>query len=292
MTMSFGIFLPVGFGQEFAGTGPAEAADIVVELAGTAEDTGFKAAWLPDHLLTIPPSTAFVLESWAMLAALARETDRIGIGPLVTATGYRNPALQAKIASTVNGLSRGRLTFGIGAGWYEPDYRAFGYDFPEAPERLRQLREAVRTIRDSWSHQQAHIPTMIAGGGEKVTLKIVAEYADACNVMTSPTDAGRKFAVLRQHCADSNSDYDSILRTVTTGCLISDTDDEAQAALSPAAGAFYPGDFRSYLLYGTVDTVRRRIDAFREAGVQQLIVSFHDATEPEAVRRFAKEFID
>lgn len=300
MSLEFGIFLPVGFGGELgAFDNPVEASERVIELARTAEECGFAAAWLPDHLQTIPPSPAPVFESWSMLAALARDTDRIGIGPLVTSNSYRNPALQAKIASTVDVLSKGRLTFGIGAGWYQADYDAFGYEFADAPTRLKALREGVRTIKAMWEHpttfprgvQQPTIPLMIAGGGERVTLKIVAEYADACNVMVSPADAARKFAILREHCAAAGRDADAILRTATTACFVAGTDDEAQAALSPALGAFYPGDFAGYLLYGTADTVRRRIAAYEDAGVQQLIVGFHEATDPEAIRRFAKEFI-
>ncbi|WP_199701835.1 LLM class flavin-dependent oxidoreductase [Jiangella rhizosphaerae] len=298
--MEFGIFLPVGFGGELgAFDDPVEAAERVIELTRTAEECGFAAAWLPDHLQTIPPSPAPMFESWSMLTALARDTERIRIGPLVSSNSYRNPALQAKIASTVDVLSRGRLTLGLGAGWYQPDYEAFGYDFADAPTRLRHLRDGVRTIREMWQHpttfprgvQQPHIPLMIAGGGERMTLKIVADYADACNVMVSPADAARKYAILREHCENANRDYDTILRTATTACLIAGTDEEAQAALSPAMGAFYPGDFADYLLYGSVETVRDRIATYEEAGVQQLIVGFHEATDPEAIRRFAKEFI-
>lgn len=301
MALGFGIFLPIGFGGELGGFGdPVEAAERVLELAATAEECGFAAAWLPDHLQTIPPSPAPVFESWSMLAALARHTDRIRIGPLVSANSYRNPALLAKIASTVDVLSNGRLTLGIGAGWYQPDYDAFGYEFADAPTRLRRLRDGVRTMRATWEHpttfprgvQQPTILLMIAGGGERVTLKIVAEYADACNVMVSPADTARKFAVLREHCEAAGRDYDTIVRTATTACFLTGSDAEAQAALSPATGTFYPGDFASYLLYGTADTVRRRIAAYEEAGVQQLIVGFHEATDPEAIRRFAKEFID
>ncbi|MBB5786372.1 LLM class flavin-dependent oxidoreductase [Jiangella mangrovi] len=295
--MEFGIFLPVGFGGEFGADGdPVEAAERVIQLTQTAEECGFAAAWLPDHLQTIPPSPSHLFESWAMLTALARHTDRIRIGPLVSSNSYRNPALQAKIASTVDVLSHGRLTLGLGAGWYQPDYDTFGYEFADAPTRLASLRDGVRTITEMWLHpttapQRPHIPIMIAGGGERVTLKIVAEYAEACNVMVSPQEAARKFAILRDHCRTLNRDYGTILRTATTGCLIAATDEEAQAALSPAMGAFYPGDFADYLLYGSVDTVKNRIAAYEQAGVQQLIVGFHEATDPEAIRRFAKEFI-
>ncbi|WP_112249193.1 TIGR03560 family F420-dependent LLM class oxidoreductase [Kribbella monticola] len=311
--MKFSVFLPTGFGGDLAGfTDPAAAADLVLELAVTAEESGYHGVWLPDHFQTIPPSASYVFESWSLLAALTGRTSRIRMGQLVSGNGYRNPALQAKIASTVDVLSKGRLTFGIGAGWYERDYQAFGYPFLPAPERLRQLREAVEIIRSLWTNDvttydgeyyqlvdavnqprgiQQPIPLMIAGGGEKVTLKIAAQYADLCNVMVSPAEAERKFAILRDHATAAGRDFGEITRTVTTTCLIADTDEEAAAQLHPSMGAFYPGDFASYLLYGSLDTVRRRIEAYRAAGVQELIVGFHNSTDPEAVRLFAKEFV-
>jgi F420-dependent oxidoreductase-like protein len=314
MSVTFSLFLPTGFAQDLAPyTDPVEAAEVLIGLVRTAEETGFETVWLPDHFQTVPPSQTFLFESWTMLAALAGQTDRIRIGQLVSGNGYRNPALQAKMASTVDVLSKGRLTFGIGAGWYQRDYDAYGYDFPDGPERLRELREAVQVIQSLWTRdvttfdgkyyrlseavnqprgvQQPRIPMMIAGGGEKVTLKLVAEYADACNVMDSPDGVRRKFAILREHCEAVGRDYDTILRTVTTACFITDTDELGQQALSPAMGAFYPCDFGSYLLYGTVDTIRDRIAAYEAAGVQQLVVGFHQATQPDAIRRFAKEFI-
>ncbi|WP_432940533.1 TIGR03560 family F420-dependent LLM class oxidoreductase [Kribbella sp. CA-253562] len=314
MSLTFSLFLPTGFGGELAAyDDPAEALAAVTGVAQAAEEAGFAAVYLPDHLQTVPPSQAYLFESWSLLTLLAARTERIRLGHLVTGNGYRNPALQAKAASTVDVLSNGRLTFGIGAGWYQRDYDAFGYPYADGPERLRQLREAVQVIRSLWTNdvttfdgtyyqlveavnrprgvQQPHIPLMIAGGGEKVTLKIVAEYADACNLMASPAEVERKLGILRKHCAAVGADFDRIRRTVTTACLITGSDEEAQRALAPETGLFYPGDFGSYLLYGTADTVRRRIAAYEEAGVQELVIGFHDGLDPEAIRGFAKEFI-
>jgi F420-dependent oxidoreductase-like protein len=314
MALTFSLFLPTGFGQELASfDDPVQAFDTLADLATTAEQNGFEAVWLPDHFQTIPPSDAYLFESWTLLTALAARTERIRLGQLVTGNGYRNPALQAKMASTLDVVSNGRLTFGIGAGWWQRDYDAFGYEFKGPPERLRELREAVQVVKSLWTEdvtnfegrhyrlvdainqprgvQDPHIPIMIAGGGEKVTLKIVAEYADACNVMDSPASVERKYSILKDHCVAVGRDYETIRRSVTTACFLTDTEAEAQAALSPGMGAFYPGDFGSYLLYGTADTIRKRIQAYEESGVQELIVGFHQATDPVAIRRFASEFI-
>ncbi|MET7283719.1 LLM class F420-dependent oxidoreductase [Kribbella sp. NPDC005582] len=309
--MKFTLFLPTGFGADFASINdPTEAAERIIELARTAEDAGFSEVWLPDHLQTIPPSNGLLFEAWTLLTAVARATSTIRVGQLVTGNGYRNPALQAKMASTLDVLSGGRLTFGIGAGWYQADYDAFGYEFPGAGQRLRELREAVQIIRSLWTEevtdfdgefyrlkgaysqpkgvQEPHIPLLVAGGGEKVTLRIVAEYADACNLMTSPAEVERKLQILRDHAAAVGRDFDSIRVSVTTAALLADSDEAALAALQPSMGAFYPGDFGSYLLYGTADTVRARIDAYARAGVTELAVGFHNSLDPDAIRQFAK----
>src|SRR6266516_64673 len=146
------------------------------------------------------------------------------------------------MASTVDVLSHGRLNFGIGAGWYEHEYRAYGYDYPDAPARLRHLREAVQVILAMWTQeeavfegtyyqvhgainqpkgvQQPHIPLLIGGSGEQVTLKLVAQYSDACNVTGDLATIERKFGVLKQHCEAVGRDYDSIHRTAETLCMI------------------------------------------------------------------------
>ncbi|MDQ7810863.1 LLM class F420-dependent oxidoreductase [Amycolatopsis sp. A133] len=313
--MKYSIFLPTGFAREFAGfTDPIAVTARLVELAKLADDAGYRALLAPDHLTTVQPSTDMVFEAWTLITALARETTTVRIGHLVTANGYRNPALQAKMASTVDVLAGGRLDFGIGAGWLEPDHRQYGYDFGTTGERLRRLEEALQVILALWTEpkatfegryyriedavnepkgvQRPHIPLMIAGAGEKRTLRLVARYGDACNIMDSPEVARHKFAVLRGHCEDVGRDYAAITRTVTTPCIIRDTDAEARALIPLASKFVFPGDVGSYGLVGSLDTVRRRIAAFEEAGVQELIVYFEDPTSTAQVAEFARLFVD
>lgn len=235
------------------------------------------------------------------------------IGQLVIANSYRNPALQAKIASTVDVMSHGRLTFGIGAGWWEPDYIGYGYEFGTAGERLHHLGEAAQVILALWTQteatfegqhyqvrnavnepkgvQQPHIPLMIAGGGEKVTLRLVAQYGDACNIMNSPEIVKHKYAVLERHCEQVGRDYKAINRTATTLVIIRDTDEEARSLVPPGIDFAYPGDLGAYGLIGTIDTVKQRIAAFEAAGVQELVVNFHDSTSVEQVAQFADVFM-
>jgi F420-dependent oxidoreductase-like protein len=270
--------------------------------------------WAPDHFVPFGPGAHYVFEVWTTLAALARETSRIRLGQLVTGNGYRNPTLLAKMASTLDVICDGRLTFGIGAGWYEDEYHAFGYEFPSGPERLRQLDEALQIILSKWTEptttfdgkyyraqdvvnqpagvQSPHIPVMIAGGGEKVTLKLVARYGDLANVQEPPDVVARKFAVLAAHCEAVGRDYSTITKTSTGFCIIADTDEEALAQIPPWAPMVFPGNLADYGLIGTVDTIRDRIAVFEQAGVDELVVGFNDSLNPDTLRHFAAEFID
>jgi F420-dependent oxidoreductase-like protein len=311
--MKISLYIPTGTTHEFAGsTDPAAAFDTIRALAVAADESDFHCVYAPDHFVPFGPGPDYVFEVWTTLAALARDTSRIRLGQLVTGNGYRNPALQAKMASTLDVISHGRLNFGIGAGWYEDEYHAFGYDFPSGPERLRQLDEALKIILSMWTQptttfdgtyyrtknvvneptgvQTPHIPLMIAGGGEKVTLKLVAQYGDMCNVQEPPDEVARKYGVLAKHCAALGRDFSSITKTSTTYCILADTDEEARAAVPPWAPMVFPGDIAEYGLIGTVDTIRERLAAYEAAGVDELVVAFLDGLNPDTLRRFAAEF--
>lgn len=314
MAMKFGISLPQGWIMDLVGfPDPVEAYETMTRIAQAADESGFHSAWLVDHFHTIPqPSQEVTFECWTTTAALARDTKRIRVGQMVTCNGYRNPALLAKMASTVDVLSHGRLNFGIGAGWYEHEYRAYGYDYPDAPDRLRLLREALQVIRAMWTEEEAvfegkyyqvrgainqpkgvqkpHIPLVIGGGGEKVTLKLVAQYGDACNVGGDLLTIKHKFDVIKKHCEAVGRDYNSIHRTSTTVCHIAETDEQAFAQIPERMRSVFE-DRVGTALIGSPDTIRKHLAEFEAAGVQELIVGFIDRTNPEAIRRFAKEFI-
>jgi F420-dependent oxidoreductase-like protein len=314
MAMKFGISLPQGWIMDLAGIpDPVDAYETMTRIAQAADESGFNSAWLVDHFHTIPqPSQEVTFECWTTTAALARDTKHIRVGQMVTCNSYRNPALLAKMASTVDVLSHGRLNFGIGAGWYEHEYRAYGYDYPDAPDRLRLLREALQVIRAMWTEEEAvfegkyyqvrgainqpkgvqkpHIPLVIGGGGEKVTLKLVAQYGDACNVGGDLETIRHKFDVIKKHCEAVGRDYNSIHRTSTTVCHMAETDEQAYAQIPERMKSVFEGRVGAGLI-GSPDTIRKRLADFEAAGVQELIVGFIDRTNPEAIRRFAKEFI-
>ncbi|HET8912735.1 MAG TPA: LLM class F420-dependent oxidoreductase, partial [Ktedonobacteraceae bacterium] len=306
--------LPQGWTMDLVGIkDPVQAYEKMTEIAQVADESGYNSGWLVDHFHTVPkPSQEVTFECWTSTAALARDTKNLRIGQMVTCNGYRNPALLAKMASTVDVLSHGRLNFGIGAGWYEHEYRAYGYDYPDAPERLRYLREALQVIRAMWTEEEAtfegkyyqvrgainqpkgvqkpRIPILIGGGGEKVTLKLVAQYGDACNIGGNLETIKHKFAILKQHCENVGRDYEQINRTSTIVCSIADTDEKALAQIPEAMRRQFQDRIQGALIGGP-DTVRARITELEQAGVNELIVVFANRTDPEQVRRFAKEFI-
>ena len=310
MALQFGVSLPQGWNMELAGIkNPIEAYEVMTRVAQTADDVGFASAWLVDHFHTTPrPSQEVTFECWTTTAALARDTRRIRIGQTVTCNGYRNPALLAKMASTVDILSHGRLTFGIGAGWHEQEYRGYGYNFPDTTERLRRLDEAVQVILAMWTQeeaafegkyyqvrgainqpkgvQQPHIPLLIGGGGEQVTLKLVAQYADACNVFGDLETIKHKFAVLKEHCKAIERDYESIHRTVGAFCCIGKTNEQAQAKF-PSALLGRP--VAAGALIGTPETISLRLADLEAAGVQEVILGFPDILQLDTLRFFAQE---
>jgi F420-dependent oxidoreductase-like protein len=314
MALKFGLIVPQGWRMDLVGIpDPVEAYETMTRVAQEAEALGFDSIWLFDHFHTVPtPTQEVTFECWTSTAALARDTQRVHIGQMVTCNGYRNPTLLAKMASTVDTLSHGRLDFGIGAGWYEHEYLAYGYDYPDAPERLRHLREAVQVILAMWTQDEAvfegkyyhvrgainqpkgvqkpHIPLLIGGGGEQVTLKLVAQYGDACKVGHLDVEGlEHKFSILKKHCDEVGRDYNSIRRTVMFNCAIAETDEEAIAKSKPFQRNIPSGRIREQALVGTPDVIRKRLEEIEQAGAQEIILYMPDSAQLESVRMFARE---
>src|SRR6266699_2186503 len=314
VSMKFGLLVPQGWRMDLVGIAdPIEAYETMTRVAQEAEAVGFDSIWLFDHFHTVPtPAQEVTFECWTSTAALARDTQRVRIGQMVTCNGYRNPALLAKMASTVDVLSHGRLDFGIGAGWYEDEFLAYGYDYPDGPTRLRQLRDAVQIILKMWSDDEAvfegkyhqvhgainqpkgvqkpHIPLLIGGAGEQVTLKLVAQYADACNIGHLDNEGlARKFSILKKHCEDIGRDYNSIKRTALYNCAIAETDEEAMAKTGPYTRNIPAERIRERTLVGTPETIRSRLKEVEQAGAQEVIIFLQDSKDLKSVRMFAQE---
>jgi len=311
--MKFGIDIPNGWKMSLVDIkDPVEAYEAMTNIVTTGDELGYDSAWVVDHFHTVPtPTQEITFECMMMLAALARDTKNIRIGQIVLCNSYRNPALLAKMASTLDVLSHGRLNFGIGAGWYEHEYKAYGYPYPDAPERLRMLREALQVIHAMWSQEEAvfegkyyqvrgainqpkgvqkpHIPILIGGSGEKVTLKLVAQYGDACNVSGDLKTLQHKLEVLKGHCENVGRNFSDIHVTTGTYCSIADTDEEALALVPEAR----KNGLADTALVGSPATIRERIATLEAHGVHELIIDFPfpSAKNLEPLRRFAKEFI-
>jgi F420-dependent oxidoreductase-like protein len=273
----------------------AEVFEAVKAKAQWAENLGFVWFSVMDHMIQIPRIGAPdepVLEGWTVLAGLATVTSRIRLATLATAVSYRNPAHLAKIAASVDLISRGRLTLGIGAGFFEEEYKQYGWEFPpRSATRIRQMEEAVELILKMWTEPRTtfhgryfrvedailepkpvrnpHPPVMIAGGGEQMTLRAVARLADACNFAGGDiAEIRHKLAVLREHCDAAGRDYDTIEKTHVQSWLLA----RDLAAVTtkrervPTRGSV-PG------FVGTVSEAIDLMGQYRDAGIELLIHS-------------------
>ena len=313
--LKIGAFLPQGWRMDLADVAdPVEKFETMTRCAQEAEGAGFDAVFLYDHFHTVPtPQLETTFECWTSIAALARDTKTIRLGQMVTCNGYRPPSLLAKMASSVDVMSRGRLILGIGAGWYEHEYQAYGYEYPETPERLRMLREALQVIKAMWTQERAqfegsyynlrgainepkpvqkpHPPIWIGGAGEKVTLKLVAQYGDACNFNADVETVRHKLDVLREHCDTVGRDYDAVLKTVEFYTILGDRREIDRVVADTARRTGQDESFiRSWHpLSGDAERIAQIIGEYAELGVEYFVVNLPNAFEGGVISRFAEE---
>jgi F420-dependent oxidoreductase-like protein len=265
---------------------PTQSFADVLEIARHAEAIGFDGFWYADHFMPDGEATRVPFsESWTTLAGIAAAVPRIRIGPLVTGNTYRHPAVLAKMAATVDHLSGGRLVLGLGAGWQENEHRQYGIPFYTVRERLERLSEAAELIQllfanetTTWKGKhyalenavlepkpvQKPLPILIGGGGEKVTLRIAARFADEWNVWGDVERLRHKMAILDGYCAELGRDPRTIQRSAVA--LLFLTDDRAQAEKLRGRPLGRPA------IIGNADEVREVVRAYREAGVDELVV--------------------
>lgn len=239
----------------YPGVGPAELFDAVVQQAREAESSGFDTVMVMDHFYQLPKfgeHDQYMLECYALLAALARETSTIRLSALVTGNTYRNPAILAKTVTTLDIVSGGRALLGIGAGWYQREHESFGVDFGTFTDRFEKLEEALQIIipmlrgeRPSFRGNHyttvaatnepppiAHIPVMIGGGGERKTLRLAAQYADESNLLSAPKDVPRKLDALADHCDRLGRDRSEITVSWQRAACVAPTMEQAVADLN------------------------------------------------------------
>lgn len=231
--MKVGLLAPQGWKGEYDGWDPAAAWARTLDLAASAEDLGFESLWVFDHFTTTPvPKDEMTLESFTVLGALAHATKRVRLGHMVICNGFRNPALTAKMASTLDVLSGGRFELGIGAGWKEDEWRSYGYGFPTLGERMRALGDGLEVItrmlapgratfhgetasvRDAINVPkgiQASIPIIVGGNGQNVTFRYAAKYATEINlVMLRPAEVAEQLPVISSRCEEVGRDPASL----------------------------------------------------------------------------------
>ncbi|WP_067699587.1 LLM class F420-dependent oxidoreductase [Nocardia jejuensis] len=326
--MRFGIFIPQGWRLDLVDIDPAAQWGVMRDLAQRADaGDAWESIWVYDHFHTVPvPTEEATHEAWSLMSAFAASTSRVRLGQMCTAISYRNPAYLAKVAATVDLISGGRLEMGIGAGWYEHEWRAYGYGFPPAGERLARLDEGVQIFKQAWTTgkatlngkhyqvdeaivrplplQEGGIPLWIAGGGEKVTLKIAAKYAQYTNFSGEPDEFARKSELLRGHCATVGTDFDAITRSSNFNTVVGSTEAEVQdrlaaleSRLTPHLGAEHAAQhvkdlFRSSPAVGTPEQIVENLSRVRDLGLSYAIHNFPEtAYDTSGVELFEREVI-
>ncbi len=326
--MRFGLFIPQGWRLDLVGIPAAEHWAVMSGLASHADSgTGWDSLWVYDHFHTVPiPTDEATHEAWTLMAACAATTSRIKLGQMCTAMSYRNPVYLAKVAATTDIISGGRVQMGIGGGWYEHEWRAYGYGFPSAGERLARLDEGVQIMREAWRdgrvtfggrHYQVDgaivapkplqgngIPLWIAGGGEKVTLKIAAKYAQYTNFSADPQEFAHKSEVLAGHCRDVGTDFEGIVRSANVNAILgadqADFDDRcarvrdrlAGVCGEQAADAMMAMNDNPGSATGTTQRVVERLTRLRELGCEYVICYFPEAAyDRSGIELFEREVI-
>lgn len=293
----------------FPGVADADLFEHVASIVTAAEEGGFDSVWVMDHFYQIPmvgDRTEPMLEAYTTLAALAARTRRVRLGAMVTGVTYRNPALLAKVLTTLDVISSGRAILGIGAAWNEDEHNGYGFTFPPVRERFERLEEALKIIKamlteEAPSFEGRHYkidgalnyprpvtpggpPILVGGGGEQRTLRLVARYADACNLFADAATIRHKLEVLDERCAEVGRDAAEITKTRLGTLVLRETNEEA-AAIADKLRANWGVDeeqFRAAVVAGGPDEVVEQVQPYLDTGLDGFIFNMWDAT-PESV---------
>ncbi len=315
MSLTFGVFIPQGWKMELVSIEDPQAKWAkAVEVAVLAEEAGLDSLWVYDHFHNVPvPAHETMFEAWTTLAAISQRTSRIMLGQMVGCAPYRNPGLLAKITSNIDVMSGGRLIWGVGAGWYEHEFRGYGYDFPKASARISLLRETVEIVKAMWRDpdvtykgehfhlqgaqcdpkpvQSPHPQVLIGGGGEQLTLRVVAQHADASNFGGKPHEFAHKCEVLKGHCADVGRDYDEIQKTWSPEIFIREDAAEIEAGGTRSSWGEPFDSWKAGNLVGTPEQVAARIQEYVDLGCTGFYPWCSDYPDTETVRLFAEQVV-
>jgi F420-dependent oxidoreductase-like protein len=325
--MRFGLFIPQGWRLDLVDIPTASHWQVMRDLAIHADGGPWDSLWVYDHFHTVPvPTGEATHEAWTLMSAYAATTSRVKLGQMCTAMSYRNPAYLAKVAATVDIISGGRVQMGIGGGWYEHEWRAYGYGFPSAGVRLARLDEGVQIMRDAWRDgtvtldgkhyqvdgaivepkplQEGGIPFWIAGGGEKVTLKIAAKYAQYTNFTSEPEGFAHKSKVLEEHCANVGTEYGAIVRSANFNAIVGSSEAEVAERLErirarqitkanpEAVEAMLANATSADSASGTPEQIIERLSRMRDLGCEYAILYFPEAAyDRSGIELFEREVI-
>jgi F420-dependent oxidoreductase-like protein len=294
----------------YPGVPDSELFERVAEMAVAADETGFDSLWVMDHFYQLPmlggPANP-MLEGYTLLGALAARTARVRLGTLVTGVTYRNPALLAKEVTTLDVISRGRAILGIGAAWHDVEHQAYGFPFPPIRERMDRLEEALEICRRLFTEERPSFtgqyyrieaaynlprpiqkggpPVLIGGGGERRTLRLVARFADMCNLFGGPATLRHKLDVLAKHCRDVGRDPATILKTRLGTLHVTSSASEAEDIAARLAKGMGEAQVREIMTIGTPDQVGDQLQALVDAGVEGFIFNMPHVHGADGVRR-------
>lgn len=308
--MRFGLFVPQGWRLDLVGIAPDQQWQAMLDVARLAEAGPWESVWVYDHYHTVPaPTQEATHEAWTLMAAFAASTSRVRLGQMCSCMGYRNPVHLAKVAATVDVISGGRTEMGIGAGWYEHEWLAYGHGFPRAGERLAMLAEGVEIMRQAWAdgvatfdgtHYQVNgaivsprplqpggIPFWIAGGGEQKTLRIAAQYARYTNFDGRVKAFVHKSEVLAGHCRDLGRDYDEIVRSANYNVVVGTSEADVAARIArararwhslvpPDVAAGFAKQLYEGVLVGTPEQLVERLRELEGVGMTYAILNVAD----------------
>jgi F420-dependent oxidoreductase-like protein len=311
----FGALVPQGWKREFDGLDPRTAYRTMIETSQACERAGYDSIWLYDHFHSIPPPPVAtpVFECWTAMMALAERTERVLLGQMVTCTPYRNAAYLAKVSACVDVASNGRLQMGVGAGWYWDEFNAYGFGFPEPRHRIGYLADTVEILKRMWSDEKATYegkyasikdafcdpkplqsprpPLWIGGGGERKTLRVVAQHADYSNFGGKPHEWERKRDILFGHCEAVGRDPSEIRLTLHQDCLIGKDESDVRRLLEqfPSLWGEAPESRREGGLIGTVPEVIDKVGAYVSLGASGFVNWFPDYPATDSMELLAKE---
>ena len=299
--MKIGAFVPQGWRMDLNGIDKNDQWQTILDAANKIEALNYESIWVYDHFHTVPkPTQDPTFECWTLMSALSQTTEKVRLGQMCTCNSYRNPSYLTKVASNIDVMSNGRLEYAIGAGWYDHEYKAYGYEYPSDGERLKMLEESLiiyklmtteeapkfegkyysidGAINQPKPIQKPYPPLWVCGGGEKVTLKLLAKYGDYGNWDVDVEGFIHKSNVLKQHCENEGRDFSEIGRTLHTNVLIANSEDELKTKISKLSTyTNIPEDYYfNRPLIGTKDKVFDTINQFKEAGCSYLIAYVPD----------------